>query len=208
MNITIPFSKEIPFKGAIAEICSISLEHDISINDKELLGDFIVSGDYKNLDVNVDTYPFSHVVPFTVDLEENLNLETLSYEIEDFNYEIINDDTLKVNILLHVEALKNEEIINEEIFERVDIDDNNLNELIIDEKKEIEKEKSFDDINIISEANLEEDYITYHVHYVKINETIDTISNDYKISKDDLLSLNDVINITPGDKLIIPDINE
>ena len=117
MNITIPFSKEILFKSKIAEITSISLEHDVSINEKELLGDFIVSGDYKNLDVNVDTNPFSHIVPFSVELDSDIDLETLKYEIEDFSYEIKDEDILLVNILFHVSADK---IINrhEELFEK------------------------------------------------------------------------------------------
>ena len=45
MNINIPFNKIVPFKSSIAEICSISLEHDISINDSELLGDFLITGE-------------------------------------------------------------------------------------------------------------------------------------------------------------------
>ena len=87
MNITIPFSKDIPFKSKIAEICSISLEEDVSINEKELLGDFIISGDYKNLDINVDTMPFNFVVPFSVELEKDIDLNTLKYEIYDFKYD-------------------------------------------------------------------------------------------------------------------------
>ena len=97
MDLTIPFSKEILFKNNIAEICSISLEEDVSINDTELLGDFILEGEYKNLDINVDTMPFNHVVPFSINLDRDIDLNTLSYEIKDFSYDVIGSDTLKVD---------------------------------------------------------------------------------------------------------------
>ena len=214
MDLTIPFRKEIPFKTKIAEITSISLEHDVSINDSEILGDFIVSGDYKNLDINVDTMPFSHVVPFSVTLDSDIDINTLSYEISNFDYEIINDDILKVNITFHVEAdkLKREE---DSIFMEVSDDlilDENLpssDENILEEEnvKEENIDGRNDDIveaSVISQNELEDDYITYHVHIVKINETIDSICSQYKIDKDGLLEINDITDVNMGDKVIIP----
>ncbi|MBR7042530.1 MAG: LysM peptidoglycan-binding domain-containing protein [Bacilli bacterium] len=50
--------------------------------------------------------------------------------------------------------------------------------------------------------------MTYHVHIVKINETIESISQDFKIDKDKLLELNDINTVQVGDKIIIPDLNE
>jgi len=233
LNLTIPFSKDILFKTKIAEIFSISLEQDVSINEKELLGDFIVSGDYKSLDINVDTTPFSYVVPFSVSLDEDIDINTLKYEICDFKYNIVGEDTLNVVISFHVEADK---IINkhEELFERIDeneelsnddidkiiqsdVDDNKNHTLTLDNDDDIfEDEKVIDQrldnqndsADIISQNELEEDYITYHIHLVKINETIDSISSDYKIDKDVLMELNDVNSINIGDKLIIPINNE
>lgn len=214
LDLTIPFRKEIPFKTKIAEITSISLEHDVSINDSEILGDFIVSGDYKNLDINVDTMPFSHVVPFSVTLDSDIDINTLSYEISNFDYEIINDDILKVNITFHVEAdkLKREE---DSIFMEVSDDlilDENLpssDENILEEEnvKEENIDGRNDDIveaSVISQNELEDDYITYHVHIVKINETIDSICSQYKIDKDGLLEINDITDVNMGDKVIIP----
>lgn len=219
MNLSIPFKKVIPFKGTIEEICSISLEHDVSINDKELLGDFIISGEYKNLEINVDTKPFEHVIPFSVNLDDDILIDTLNYEIEDFNYEIINNDSLSVNIILHVTADKKEINKIDEIFTKdEDVfveDDVRLNDEIIpdDIKVEILEENintSNDNLDntILNNYNLKEDYITYHIHLVKINETLDSISSEYKIDKEKLIELNDVSSVEMGDKLIIPDINE
>jgi len=211
LNISIPFNKVIPFKTSIAEILSISLEKDVSINDTELLGDFIVTGEYKNLDVNVDTMPFEHVIPFKVELENNIILDTLNYDIEDFSYEIIDNDSLQVNILLHVSADKNK--ISDVIFEKEDDEDDRLN--LIEEINNNEVTINNEVINsnnvnnnIIDSNNLKEDYITYHVHIVKIGDTVDTLSSKYKIEKDKLLELNNISTLEIGDKIIIPDINE
>ncbi len=229
MNITIPFSKDLPFKTKIAEICSISLEQDVSINEKELLGDFIISGDYKNLDINVDTVPFSFVIPFSVDLENDIDLDTLKYEIYDFKYDILDDEILNIMISFHVEADKNNNF-NTDIFERVDKEEllksdelnvlsskSDINNLLFDDKKindindsnnSLDSEREDNSANLISSNNLEEDYITYHIHMVKLNDTIESISKEYRIDKDELVEINDITNINIGDKLIIPINNE
>lgn len=219
MNITIPFSKEILFKSKIAEITSISLEHDISINEKELLGDFIVSGEYKNLDVNVDTNPFSHVVPFSVELKNNIDINTLKYEIEDFSYEIKDEDILAINILFHVSAdelsFKHEEIFekpDEDLFEREIKEENketDKNEITTDNEAEEEKlEERDNDADILKNNELVEDYITYHIHLVKAGETIKTISKFYNISEEELYDLNSQNDVSIGDKLLIPELDE
>ena len=223
MNITIPFSKDIPFKSKIAEICSISLEEDVSINEKELLGDFIISGDYKNLDINVDTMPFNFVVPFSVELEKDIDLNTLKYEIYDFKYDVINEDSLKVLISFHVEAdvlvdkhanlfekpVEDDLIIEGQINEDENIiRDDNSDNMNLDNQEESNDIREENNVNIISSHELEDDYITYHIHMVKINETIESISSEYKIDKDELIELNDITNINVGDKLIIPINNE
>lgn len=229
MNITIPFSKDLPFKSKIAEICSISLEQDVSINEKELLGDFIISGDYKNLDINVDTVPFSFVIPFSVDLENDIDLDTLKYEIYDFKYDILDDEILNIMISFHVEADKNNNF-NTDIFERVDKEEllksdelnvlsskSDINNLLFDDEKindindsnnSLDSEREDNSANLISSNNLEEDYITYHIHMVKLNDTIESISKEYRIDKDELVEINDITNINIGDKLIIPINNE
>lgn len=210
MNINIPFNKIVPFKSSIAEICSISLEHDISINDSELLGDFLITGEYKNLDINVDTIPFEHVIPFSVKLDEDIIIDTLNYEVEDFSYEIVDDNSLSVNILLHVSADKN--ISEEKIFNiNPEVDEDERLSVFTEEKQEnVSNEEKISDNNtdLIKTSELKEDYITYHIHIAKINETIDSISADYKIEKEKILELNDISSVQVGDKIIIPDLNE
>ena len=206
MDLNIPFTKELSFKSNIAEISSISLEEDVTLNDHELLGDFIISGEFKNLDVNVDTNPFNFVIPFKVDLDDNVDISTIKYNIADFSYDIIKEDTLKVNILLHVDAdeINNifEEVPDDVLSERVFIDDNTTKEI----------EEDIDNKEIVSDNRdnynktdlLDNDYITYHVHEVKEVETLDSIASVYKISKEEIMKLNDITSVSINDKILIP----
>ena len=47
-------------------------------------------------------------------------------------------------------------------------------------------------------------YVTYHVYIVKENDTIDTIMEKFGVSKEEVLVYNDVDDIKPGSKLVIP----
>ena len=94
MDFVIPYTKEITFKTKIAEIFSISLEHEMDINDNEILGNFIISGEYKTHELSVNKEPFEYTLPFSIDIAENIDKETIAFEITDFTYEIIKNDTL------------------------------------------------------------------------------------------------------------------
>ena len=45
----IPYEKDIEFDTKIAEITSISLEHEETTNGNEITGEFIISGDYETI---------------------------------------------------------------------------------------------------------------------------------------------------------------
>lgn len=128
MNLIIPFTKDIKFNSSIAEITSISLEHDYTVNDGEILGNFIVSGDYKSHELSVNKEHFEYVLPFSVELTTRIDRESVDFSIEDFTYEIKNNDTLEVRIEYSVNALEEkketkEEVVEEEpLFERVEED--------------------------------------------------------------------------------------
>ena len=49
MQKIVPFKKDILFKTNIGEIVSISLDHELDINDNLITGKFIISGEYKML---------------------------------------------------------------------------------------------------------------------------------------------------------------
>ena len=204
MNCVIPYTKEIVFKTKIAEISSISLEHEMSINQTELLGNFIVSGEYKAHELSVNKDEFSYTLPFSIELSETIDLDSIDFSITDFSYEVVNDNTLKTFIEFSVVAAEKE--------------------LVEEEKEEIDKttqeEKKEEDIVNVTEDRLDQsdaetimdsinnsgdEYALYHIHIVKEAETIELISSMYNTNMDLISEYNDLTNIGVGDKLIIPE---
>lgn len=80
----------------------------------------------------------------------------------------------------------------------------------MDEKLNINNDNNNENIteninnNIFEPTEEEEKYVTYRVYKVLDNDTIDSILAKYNITKEMLADYNDIENITPGDKLIIP----
>lgn len=113
MKKIISFEKEINFSSMIGEITSISLDHTLSFIDSNLIrGNFIISGSYKMTEASTLEEKFSYDVPTEIDLSESLDLSTSKISIDDFTYEIINDDVLKCNVDVLVEGV--EEVVLEE----------------------------------------------------------------------------------------------
>ena len=164
MNCIIPFTKDIKFNTNICEILSISLENEYTVNDNEILGNFIVSGDYKSHEVSVNKAHFEHVLPFSVNLTTRIDADSIDFAIEDFTYEIIDKNILKVNIEYSINALelKEEEKIFDPVEERDTLDtildsiseeleepkleerkeDDDQMDTLVEEKKTLEEEKT------------------------------------------------------------------
>ena len=226
MNCKIPFTKDIDFEKKLYEITSISLEHEINVEEDTLKGNFIVSGDFKSHEVSVNKELFSYSLPFEIALNEDIDKETIEFMIEDFTYEIVNDSILRVNIDFSViasqkEIIKEEEERNNplELFEKPNIEMDNS--LILEETNKInevpEPEKEVKE-EIITEKNQEtiinsiekndQEYATYHIHMVSDGETVETICSMYNSNMNILAEYNDLTEVTSGDKLIIPDKDE
>ena len=54
----------------------------------------------------------------------------------------------------------------------------------------------------------DESFVTYHIHIMQENDTIDTICTKYNTTSNVLNEYNDLSTVAIGDKLIIPDLNE
>lgn len=323
----IPFKQELLFKTKICEITSISLEHTLSLKEDDLIsGEFLITGDYKMTQGSINREKFSFHLPFEITLDSRYDVANLVIDIDNFYYEVVNNEYLKVNIDVYIEgnkleekkeeaimdakveeekdsfseekkekpSLKAEEQKEEERSEREDKDpqdseieevsilgehnkneieknidyanlekeleliDNNITNiendtqnvniqntsLINDHKEEFSSTKNIkenyiepnisntisssisqnqaetthmdmkDNQSIHNELNLFENidnsdtYVTYHVYIVKENDNIDTIADKYGVSKEEITNYNDITNISPGDKLIIPNANE
>ena len=109
MRQIIPFKKELLLSTKINEVTSISLEHTLSLKeDTKVTGEFIISGDYKMTEASINREKFNFNLPVEIDLDANYNYEKATIDIDNFYYEIIDDDSIKVNIDVYVDAEINE----------------------------------------------------------------------------------------------------
>ncbi len=196
MDFLIPYTKEITFDSKIGSIESISLEHEMNVNEGEILGNFIVSGEYKTHELSVNKEEFNHTIPFNIDLPSNIDKETIDFNITDFTYEIVGDDTLKVIIEVNLKAKEQEEKdIVEEQLEREE-------EIFIKPDEEIIEEETKE------EDTKADEYITYHVHIYKEGEDLESICSKYNSNINILKDYNDITNLKNNDKLLIPEEDE
>lgn len=306
MKQVIPFSKDIVFKTNIASITSISLEHEESISNGEITGVFTIFGDYKIHNDTTERELFKYKLPFTALIPDNVVQNSVFVEVENFTYETIENDVLKVNIdfiiegeeehvgekrveeqepgnlkepenkeeesleiveeavenelnyfldnkilsnLANIEEIRaqdNDEMINSseeeppvietkelatEIFKespifRAEVNKEETKHVEIQPEKvepeeksnerteeefsakslEEEPKKEREEASIMAkETEVNNEYVTYHIHIVKSEETMDAIMKNYNSNLDTLSIYNDITNIKPGDKLIIPE---
>ena len=210
MNCIIPFTKDVKFKSNIAEILSVSLEHDYTANETEVLGNFTISGEYKVHEVSVNKEHFEYVLPFSVNMTNKIDTNSVNFEVQDFTYEVIDNDTLRVNIEYSINAdeLKEEEPLFKQVEEPTL--DNLLDE--IDKEVEVKEERDITEETkdtILNNINDSDDvYVTYHIHEMKETDTVESICLKYNTSDAILGEYNDLSTLTLGDKIIIPEINE
>ena len=201
MNKIIPFSKDIKFNESIGEITSIVLDDTLNFLDSYTIGgDLIVRGTHKIGDVEED---FSYPLPTGITVDSKYDTSKANISIDDFYYEIINDDTLKVKIDLILDNLFYKEKEIEPIKDIVDARDE-VEEINIDTKEENDN----DITDLFNEMPIEKDYSVYRVYIITKDDTIDKILDKYHVTKEELSHYNDLDNFKEGNKLIIPSVDE
>ena len=229
MKQVIPFVKEIVFDTNIASMVSISLEHEDYIDGTDVSGEFFVYGEYKASNDTTEVLSFKEVIPFNLMIPDNLIHDTVSVDIEDFTYEILNNNTIKVCIDLY---LMGEEIVirdKDDVRDLKDIYEIENDDLVDVDMEDINIGKgnvSVDDVNIENNINVENnvevnnttnnieinnmevnevgEYIIYHIHIVKEGETLEHIVNQYDTNIEIVKEYNDISKLSVGDKIIIP----
>lgn len=215
MKKVIPFKKNILFKTNLSEITSISLEDNLNFGENSVNGNFIVSGDYKMNDSSINTESFSYDLPVEISINEKYDLSKANVQVSDFYYEIINNDTLSVNIEVTLDKLEEipiiEEVRKENELKEVEIEKTNIleedNQEIEEnlEKSEEIKERCIEpEEDLFKEVETDEIYSSYSVYIVREGDTIESIISKYSIDKDKLQEYNDLKDLKIGDKLIIP----
>lgn len=198
MNKIVSFKKEINFES-IFQINSISLEHNLSVKEENIVkGNFIISGSYKKTEGSINIDDFSFELPFEINIDKKYNTDNITVDINDFYYEIKDNEALSINIEVIIDNLEEKEYIMEE---RESIEKIRA----LDENTKEEPENKEDKIQSIFEGlDYNEKYVTYKVHVMNDNDTIESITKEYKIKKSILEEYNNLMDLKVGDKIIIP----
>lgn len=185
MKQIIPFKKDLPFKTKVSDITSISLERKIEILDGGIVtGTFYITGDYKMNEGSINREKFSFDLPFDITLDPRYDVNSVKADIEDFYYDIINEDTLKVNIDLYIEAeYLPDTSLDNNILTEEDKSDNEMNDVQkedepVEEDRNELKSDSKNDENIEIEKDKE--------------VTSEKIKNDDATMNDSDIERNDV----------------
>lgn len=214
MKKTVPLKKDLAFKTNISEIISIALDHELNLSDRTIKGNLIISGSYKINDTSVNTEEFKYNIPVNIEMSERYILDNMTIDIDDFYYEIVNNNLLSVNIEIGLDNLEEEDILPP--FKYQEEEPQKLIVPIEDtEPKNIAKEDEMSRLDTEDVKSLftsfdesTETYSTYKVCIIKENDTIESILLKYNITREVLEQYNDVSDIKIGDKLIIPAIYE
>ena len=223
MKKIISFEKKLEFPSMVGEITSISLEHTLEFKSPTLIeGAFLITGSYKLTEASCIEDNFNFKVPTEIMLTENIDVSTGKITVDDFFYEIENEENLVCHIDVLVEGVE-EVFIEEQPLEEVERQVEEIRECDGDENKEIEIPHREDEIEEIKEeieeieelvpeeqslfSNLKDDedtFTTYSIYIIRQDETIQTVLEKYKITKEELEEYNDLSNIVEGSKVIIP----
>ena len=226
MKNIIPFKKDVIFKTNLSEITSISLENTLNLKDDTISGDFIISGDYKVSDKSTSVEPFELNIPFEIVLDDRFDTKKATIDIDDFYYEIENNNVLSISIDVLVDHLTEKPIVEledlvdvtpvrvvldseDEIMEKENafVEESHIEERCIEpEELPVKKEDMEEKINSLFSSNSfdSERYVTYNIFIIRDGDTLDSIMEKYNITKEELEKYNDLSNLQLGDKLIIP----
>ena len=209
MKKVVPFEKTIGFKTMISEITSIEIKHNLELKDNnEVEGDILVDGKYKTTDASIIEEEFHYKLPFVIAIDPKYITDNIEIAIDDFNYEIINEESLKVKVEISLDNIEEKELVRNDI-EQFKMDDI-IEQLEIKEEPKEEVEEETNNLGSIF-SNLtsnEETFSTYNVYIVREADTIEKILDKYNISREELADYNDLDDVSIGSKLIIPCSND
>lgn len=188
MKQIIPFKKDLLFKTKVSDITSISLERKIEILDGGIVtGTFYITGDYKMNEGSINREKFSFDLPFDITLDPRYDVNSVKADIEDFYYDVINEDILKVNIDLYIEAeYLPDTSLDNNILTEEDKSDNEMNDV------QKEDEPVEEDRNIMTESKSDSKN-DENIEIEKDKEvTSEKINNDDATMNDSDIERNDV----------------
>lgn len=224
MKRIIPFVKEVSFETKIKEITAIALEHNLKLeNDDSVVGNFVISGKYKENDISINEVNFEKEISFDITLDDKYDASKVKIDIDDFYYEVVDNERLKIHVDVLVDNLVYKE--SKPALEDVKTDSNKeeMVSLQRQDKKEDDKVAEEEVLSLTNEENEKpvkrnditsdvydtfkldgDNYVTYKVHIIRQNETIKDIEEKYNVSASELEKYNTLDNIMLGSKIIVP----
>ena len=171
MKKLVPFTKEIEFKTMISKVTSISLEHTLRVEKDNLIsGYFILEGTYKMTQASQIDEEFSYKIPVDIELDEKYDTSNITLDIDDFTYEVIDEEKMRLNITLCIDNIEEKEVVLPvedviEDFDTLELEDKNsgnreskndgvLDDLFLDTSKKVPLE--FDNKKEIVEEESEQ----------------------------------------------------
>ena len=154
MKKLVPFTKEIEFKTMISKVTSISLEHTLRVEKNNLIsGYFILEGTYKMTQASQIDEEFSYKIPVDIELDEKYDTSNITLDIDDFTYEVIDEEKMRLNITLCIDNIEEKEVVLPvedviEDFDTLELEDKNssnreskndgvLDDLFLDTSKKV-----------------------------------------------------------------------
>ena len=122
MKKIIPFSKDLMFKTKINEITSIAIDNTLKLDNNLVSGEFLINGTYKMIENGELEENFNYNIPVDITIDNKYDTSNCSISIDDFTYEIINEDNLRVNISVMLDDLD----IKVDPIETIEIDDREI----------------------------------------------------------------------------------
>lgn len=158
MRKIVPFNNVLEFRTDVCEITAISLEHKIRTEDGMISGEFYINGEYKITDGQLERDKFNFELPFDIALGNNYDRNTLIVDIDDFRYEIVDRNKLKVNIDLYIDGEIVPEVeVKEEIDENVEDRSDKDECMVMEDESEAVEDKKVQDLEDEKDETLEEE---------------------------------------------------
>ena len=188
MKKIVPFNNILEFNTDVCEITAISLEHKLDVCDDMISGVFYITGEYKITDGQLERDKFSFELPFDIALGNSYDKDTLVIDIDDFRYNIVDNNKLKVNIDLYIDG--KEVVIDEDKDKDEDLNSSNLEKAETSEELEMvdnvlrEDEKTSDEIiepMIIpskEKINLLDEMLDENEEKIEMKDNIDIDNNN------------------------------
>ena len=138
----IPFTKDLEFQTKVSEITSISLERDFTVKECAVTGNLYVTGEYKSHEISANVSPFNYKIPFTIEIPDNIDKESIRLEINDFAYEMLEDTGISVHVELLLSANEEEKVVEEPTPKEVEVDSDEIIRMLEEERKNEKDEKT------------------------------------------------------------------